>query len=261
MRYVVELQIICREDEYLPVRSILKRYGQDKAWALPVKVRFEKSDPAADSLVRELQEIGYKAHVFYEPAFEQWEVEQADLLHVFIRAMCGDGFAQWAKELGLPPGTLVMDKREMGKRDIAITYAFDSVISDRLKEVFSREGLTGWRAEVVRHIDPKKDRFPPFYALAATNQLPALAPETELHLETHDRPKDSLFGTTGLFQRSPLYYRRQDLATVEDFNHTRERFGEAPGAHPYLILSQRAWAAFRKHQIPKVDVEPAVILD
>lgn len=262
MRYVIELQIICREDQFLPVRDILRRHGRDARWALPIKVRFEKSDTMRDALTRELQEIGYKAHVFHVPAFEPWEVEQAELLHMFIEATCGMGFAQWAEDLRLPSGTLVMDKREMDERDIAVTYTFDIVISDRLKQVFSLEGLTGWRTEAVRHIDSTKDRFAPFYALTVTNQLPALAPETEFHLETHDhvREGDPLFGTTGLFQRGPLYYRRRDLSVVEDLNFTREMFGEAPQAHPYLILSQRAWAAFRKHKIPKVDVEPVVIL-
>lgn len=257
----MELQIICREDQYLPVRDILRRHGRDVPWTLPVKVRFEKSDPVRDALTHELQKIGYKAHIFYEPAFEPWEVEQAELLHLFIRAMCGDGFAQWAKELRLPPGTLVMDKKEMGKRDIAITYTFDVVISARLKEILSLEGLTGWQTQAVRHIAPTRDRSEPLYALTATNRLPALAPETELHTETHDDPRDNLFGTTGLFQHGPLHYRRRDLSALEDFNFTRELFGEAPLAHPYLILSQRAWKVLRKHRVRNVEVEPVMILE
>jgi hypothetical protein len=262
VRYVIELQIICREDQFLPVRNILRRHGRDKAWALPVKAQFEKSDPAADALARELQEIGYKAHVFHVPAFEPWEVQQAELLHLFIRAECGMGFAQWAKEFRPPPGTLVMDMREMRGQDIALTYSFDVVISERSRSIFAAEGLTGWHAQLIQHVEPSHNRRAPLYQLASSNELPGLAPETELHAETHERlPRDNpLFGTTGLFQRGPLYYRRQDLATIEDFNHTRELFGEAPEAHPYLILSQRAWTAFRKHKIPKVDVEPVVIL-
>lgn len=228
---------------------------------MPVKVQCEKEQLATIS--SELRSIGQQVHVYYVPAFEPSEVAEAELLRLRISVLCGQGFSQWAAQLQLPSGTLVMDKREIRRSDIALTYLFDVVISERLREVFSAEKLTGWRADVIQHVDPKRDRFGPLYALRATTELPALAPNTELHVETHEglRRSDPLFGTTGLFQHGPLIYRRQDITAVADFNFTRERFGEAPEAHPLFVVSQRTWRVFHKHKIPKVEAEPVVVAE
>lgn len=273
MKYVITLQIICRHENYPSVQEVLRRYGFDVPWRETIEISLEKADPRRQEIERELKDTGHRALIDYAPVFEEWEVEQAELLHMFIRALCGQKFANWAEDLGVPSGTRVMDKREMGKQDIALTYGFETVISERLKEILAREGLRGWDAQPIQHRDPGRDRYPALYHLTAANSLPPLAPETELHEEEHTKPlewppghpwhghPDPLLGTTGLFQRGPLCYRRADLRTIEDFNRTDESFGEATQSHPLLILSQRAWQVFRKHKIRKVDVEPVVILD
>jgi hypothetical protein len=261
MRYVAELTLICREAEYAPVRAVLRKHGLDASWAMVVKVKCEKDGLPA--LSYDLQRVGQQVHVYYVPAFDPSEVKHAELLHVYVTALCGRGFSQWAAELSLPPGTMVLDKGAMGKKDIALTDLFEVVISERLRQILVNEALTGWQTEVIRHVDPARDRFQPLYALKATTKLPRLAPETELHYETHENlPEDDpLFGTTGLFQWGPLLYDRRDLGTLADFNHTLELFGEAPLAHHNFVISQRAWKVLRKHRIRNVDVEPVVIRD
>lgn len=261
MRYVAEVTIICPESEYPPARAILRKRGLDSPWSMPVKVQCEKDE--LEALVSDLQGVGQKAHVSYRPAFDPSEVDSAELLRVFVVALCGPGFSQWAAQLQLPVGTLVMDKRQMRKQDIARTYLFEVVISDHLRKLLADSGLAGWRTEAIQHVDATRDRFGPLYALTATSQLPSLSRETELHIETHENlpQHDPLFGTRGLFQRSPLFYRREDILTFADFNRTSELFGEAPEAHPFLIISQRAWRVFQKHNIRNFEVEPVVILD
>jgi hypothetical protein len=137
--------------------------------------------------------------------------------------------------------------------------------------ILEKEHLTGWRADPVQHTDASGDPYPPSYLFTATNELPRLNSETELHQETHTKPltwppghplhgtPDPLFGTVGLFQRGPLIYRRDELARLEDFNRTLEVFGEATQAHPIQIISQRAWRVLRHHRIRKVEVEPVIL--
>lgn len=237
-----------------------------------VEVFVETTDPRRQEVDRQLNHRQrYKVLPSYIPVFEPWEVEQARLLRLIVHGLCGRAFVDWATDTGLPVETRVMDKREMKSQDIASTYRAEVIVSERLRWILVEEALTGWDAQPIQHIGPEKDSY---YHLTATNELPPLAPETDLHVEEHPDPSDNLFGTVGFFQHSPLYYRRGDLVKIEDFNRTREKFGEAPVAQPYLILSQRAWQVFQKRGIVGVrrddtaeggtvgvDVEPIVILD
>lgn len=272
MRYETKLKIVSLPEEYPRLKEVLKKFGIELPWREIIEVSFEKSDPLCGQLESELRRIGLEPFKDYGPAFETWEVEQAELLHLFISGLCGVSFAEWSRQLGLPLGTRVIDKREMKRQDIAHTYAFEVVISGRLMQLLADENLSGWSAQPIQHRDPSNDRFPTLYHLSATNKLPSLTRETELLEVKHTEPMqfspgsplhspDPLYGTTGLFQRGPLQYRRRDLKRIEDFNRTYELFGEEPQKQPYLVVSQRAWQALRKHKIRNVDVEPVVILE
>lgn len=279
MRYVIELHVICRDDEYDAVKSVLLKYSievpdrQNIRRKGHLRVPIEKSDSRRDQIARDLQEIGIRPIPIHAPAFEPWELEQAELVRLRVEGFCGDALTTWAERLGLPPGSRVMDKREMGKQDIAKTYAWNEfVISERLREVLEAEGLTGWVAVPIQHRAPKHDRFPPLYLFTASHALPPLAPETELELRTYDDPNDPLqagvhgtvrlYGTTALLERGPLTYRRKDLVKVADVNRTQEVFLEVTVAHPYFIMSQRTRQAFMRHRVRgDIEWEPVVILE
>lgn len=186
-----------------------------------------------------LAQMGYKAPPFYEPAFEQSEVERSEILHLFVRGLCGMSFTEWASELGMHAGTRVMDKREMRSQDIALTFGFETVISSRMKDTFSREGLTEWDAQPISHKSPQEDRYPPLFHLIATNELPSLEPGADL--ERIQRK-----GVEAIFQRGPLQYKRQILQVIDDFNHTKELFGEPEQRSRLLIISQRCMAGSPK---------------
>lgn len=238
-----------------------------------LRVRFEKPDPRRERIVAELESNGRLPVTFYVPDFEPWELEQAEFARLRVVGFCGDALKTWAERLGLPPGVRVMDKREMGRKDIARTYAWNEfVISERLREILIAEDLSGWLVEPIQHHAPQRDHFPPLYQLFAVSELLPLAPETELELRKYEDPArtgvvqynfdySDLYGTTALFERGPLSYRRQDLAQVADINRTREVFLEVTVAHPYFILSQRARQAFLRHRVRgDVEWEPVVIL-
>jgi hypothetical protein len=265
MRYVAKLPIICSQANYLKIQDVLRKYGFNVPWSDDLEITFEKDDPTLYAVSEELRGLGYHPVPHYEPAFEDWEVLQAELLRLYISALCGSGFREWAEECGVSREERVMDKSEMGTQDIAWTYAWEAVISERLRSILTQEELAGWQTVPVRHKDPKRDKWPPAYELVVTNKLPPLAPETELHYEKHDVPRwgedHPLYGTVGIFQRGPLRYRRADLRNLADFNRTHELFGEATAAHPLIVISQRAWQVFEKHRVGKVDVEPVEILE
>lgn len=184
-----------------------------------------------------MSSLGRRSVPFYVPVFEPSELEEAELVRMRVYGFCGSAFGTWSQRLWLPPGTLVMDKREMGKQDIARTHAWNEfVISERLREVFHAQDLTGWVAEPIQHIDPKRDRFGPLYRLQASSVLPPLAPETELELRRYGEEDDVLGGTTALFERGPLCYRRSELTSLADVNkHPRSLSGGDSGA-PVLYL-------------------------
>ena len=278
MRYVILLQIIARDDEYDAVKSVLSRYGIEtpdrehlRRWR-HFRVPIEKTDPRLEQIVQDLQKINIDPGRFYAPAFKPRELEQAELVRLRIMGFCGDALTSWAKRLGLPPGSRVMDKREMGKQDIAKTYAHNEfVISERVREMLEMDGFTGWVAEPIQHRDPKRDRFPPAYLFTASHELPPLALETELELHTYDNPKDPrlpmqamahLYGTTELLERGPLIYRRKDLTQLADVNRTHEVFLAVTVAHPYFVMSQRVRQAFLRHRVRgDLSWEPVVILE
>jgi len=270
IRCVVEQSIIFADRKYERVRRVLERHGvevPEKAKILPegqLRIRFEKSDPRRGAVASELKRLDLEPTEFYVPAFEPLELEQAELVRLQVAGFCGEEFETWAKRLKLPPGTRVMDKRAMGKVDVARTYAWkEIVISERVRENLETEGLTGWRAEPVLHRNPQRDTFPAMYELLATNELPPLAAETELHRESHEDPEDDLlYGTTAIFERGPLCYRRSELTRLADVNRTHEVFLEVTVGHPYFIFSQRARQALVRHRVRgDFTWEPVVILE
>lgn len=278
MRYVIELHITCRDDEYDTLKSVFSHHDIEapdrqkiRRWGF-CRVPIEKTDTRRDQIMGDLLKAGFHPIPSYTPAFEPWELEQAELVRMRVEGFCGSSLTTEAERLGLPSGSRVMDKRAMGKQDVAKTYAHDEfVISEWLREILEMEGLTGWVAEPIQHSAPKRDRFPPLYLFTASHVLPPLAPETELELRTYDDPKDPslpmqvmahLYGTTELLERGPLTYRRKDLGQVADVNRTHEVFLAVTVAHPYFVMSQRVRQAFLRHRVRgDMSWEPVAILD
>jgi len=271
MKYVVQYLIIFGDKEYTKLSTLLRKHGlavPDRERILPegqLTIRFEKTDPRRHDVVKELRRIDIDPIESYRPSFEPWELEQAELARLQVEGFCGEEFETWAKRLKLPPGARVMDKRAMGKMDVARTYAWkEIVIAERVREILEREGLTGWLAEPIQHRNPQKDTFPAMYQLLASSELPPLSPETEIYVDKHEGVEegDILYGTTALIERGPLCYRRGDLTRVADVNRTHEVFLEVTVGHPYFIFSQRARQAFLRHRVRGDFVwEPVVILE
>lgn len=273
MKSIVKLKVVVKEENYPMVREVLQKFNLQRPWDDVVEIPLDKDDPRRAALTEELKAVGYEPLVHYDIAFEKEEVERAELLHFLISNDCGPGFVEWARVQGLPDGVRVIDKREMRNQDIAKTYAFEVIISDRVIRILHDEGLTGWDAKPVLHIDQSKDSFPPYFHLTATKELPPLAPMTDIHRVVHDTAirwppghplegsDDPLLGTSALFARGPLYYHRSALGSHEDFNRTYENFGEKPQAQPLLLISQKAWRAFKRHGLRNVSVEPVTIID
>lgn len=259
MRYVKVLKVSLGTELFPQAREIFARYGIDvqlqDGWL--IEVSFEKSDSRLHEVQRALKDaVDREGGIDHKAVFEPWELEEAEAVLLRVFGFCGDAFDTWCQELGLPPGTRVMDKRDMGKRDLARTFAWkEIVISERLKEILTVEQLTGWTADPIQHVKPAKDRFAPMYQLGSSNLLPPLAPETEI--EVIERPAKPT-----LIERGPLHYRRRDLATMQDINWTAEVFLDPGVSHRYLIVSQRTRRALNAHRVRgDFELEPVVILE
>jgi hypothetical protein len=227
-----------------------------------MELRLDPADTRVPALERELGVIGLPPILSDDWDYAPAEVEHAELLHLHIRGLCGESFGYWAERLGLPSDTPVINKRAMGKKDIALTYGFQPIVSERLRLIFLREHLTGWETQSVRHAG-KSDTYPPFYVFTSTNLLPPLASSTQIHTVHHppaaSESRDPLAGSTAHILRGPLEYSRKDLGSVCDFNHTHEIFGEVPQRHRRFVITPRAWSVLKRHQIRLVEVEPIII--
>lgn len=259
MRYVKVLNVGFKEDEFPRARAIFAHHGiyvqRSEGW---IEVAFEKSDERLAAIQEALRHaLGHDGWIAHKAVFEPLELEKAEMVLLRVFGFCGDAFGTWCQKLGLPPDTRAMDKRAMGKRDIARTYAWkEIVISERLREILAIEKLTGWTGDPIQHVNPARDRFAPMYQLGSSNLLPLLAPETEIEVIEHP-------GEPGaLVERGPLHYRRRDLTGAHDINWTAEVFLEPGVSHRYLIVSQRTRRVFNTQRVRgDFEFEPVVILE
>jgi len=113
------------------VRDVLERHGFKVRWNTTMEIILGDDDPRLSDLLKDLRDLGQRLSREYVSVFGADEVEKAELLKLTIGTECGPGFGRWVTDLNLPAGALVMDKREMGRADIAVTHAFETVISER----------------------------------------------------------------------------------------------------------------------------------
>ncbi len=220
------------------------------------RLPFSQDDPALDRLVNALEQAGIQ----YRPErrYTRKELLQAELLYLSVTGVVGErkndpyDRSQMCPRCWLPRvqvADLVIDKRQMGKKDIAATYTYEVVITERLASLFHEAGLTGYELRPVHHYTSRPEREPVLYQLIPTHILPPMAvPPTRVSpCSRCGRPLLKLF--------AEIFYKRTDLkrAGFQDFNLTQEGWR--------LIITQRVYRLLREHKVRKFRVEVVRILE
>ncbi len=167
---------------------------------------------------------------------------------------------------------LWVDVRKMGKRNLSLTYSFEIILSAPLAQRLQASGLTGFTLRPVWDYRKPYQGEPRLFQLIATHPLPPMAsPPTEFERVQ----RCEVCGTESRYLKHTYrwgrieyddytghaYYPRDVLALAADFNRTAERFGDLPVAHPYVIISQRAYRWLREQNVKGWTVEPVVLVE
>jgi len=148
---------------------------------------------------------------------------------------------------------VIINKKEMGKKDLAITYGFEYLLSDRLKQALEAARLTGCSFMPVRHMtDRLGPNEPVVWQIVSAHVLPRMVPPTVLK---RAKRYCETCGHTGVYLKSEPYYSR-DGFVAEDINFTGDCFGERPYSHPRIILSQRVYRLLKELKVRNFKVEP-----
>ena len=118
-----------------------------------------------------------------ERHYTRKELLQGELLYLSVTGVLGErkndpyDHSRMCSRCGLPRvqvADMVIDKRQMGKKDIAATYTYKVVISEKLANLFHEAGLTGYELRPVHHYTSRPGNGPALYQLIPTHTLPPM---------------------------------------------------------------------------------------
>jgi hypothetical protein len=150
---------------------------------------------------------------------------------------------------------LVINKAEMGKKDLAITYEYDYVISRRVADALQNENCSGYSLSHVKHYSQRSGKYSDLevFQLFATNVLPPVVEPTVL---LRSKEYCTVCGRHGLFFRSEPYYCRKSLTSLCDFNFTAEYVGEGRYPRQKLIISSKVYKLLKALKVRNFKVTP-----
>jgi ribosomal protein L37E len=234
-------------------------------------VQLEKGDWRLSVLLDELERLKIRPFIREDRVYTEEELLSAKLLLLTVTEYTGDGADTFGTEfddskacshcgLGLvQQSDLIIDKREMGETDIAITYSFEVVISAKLASLIKTHELTGYELRLVHHFQQYEGDEPELFQLFCTNVLPPMGRATQF--EKHKSCEEC--GRHGLFLRSQPCYTNDVLMVAKDFNYTFEYFGVRRPfvSHQHIVISPRVYDLFLDNKIKNYAVEPIRFVD
>jgi len=186
------------------------------------------------------------------------ELHQAELLSLIVTGTVGNRknnpydeteMCRYCKRPRIQIDDIVIDKKLMGRKDIAATYELEIVITERLAKLFERAKFTGYTLRPVHHYSRRLKEEPTLYQLVPTHTLPAVAsPPTRVRA-------CPLCGRPILNPFTEIFYHQEDLQRtgIHDFNLAWEGWP--------VIITQPVYRLLVEHRIRKFKVEIIRILD
>lgn len=234
----------------------------------------DAGDETLNVLIKELERNEISVSTRKERVYTKSDIDDAKLLLLYGTAMCGDGYNVYGTKFEpsnkcskcgfgeVQVSDLIIDKTKMSKKDFAVTYNNEMVISKRVAEILEENKLTGFELWPVYHYTTKMRNELELYQIMPTNILPLmLSPPTVI-----EKSKEycNLCGNSSQGLQSQPYYKREDLKIICDFNKSCEFFGVkltrgTPIQVP--IISQKSYQIFKENKVRNIKVEPVVIVD
>jgi hypothetical protein len=159
---------------------------------------------------------------------------------------------------------MLLRSPKFGRNDITgLFWVYESIITEKLKKLIEKEGLTGAEFWPVLKFRKKGERLPipGIYQLYAGGELPPVSPKTQFTWVT-DIPKRFQCDCGIIGRNLPdaqLVYDRTSLKDAKDFNRTSEFIGGGLGSQQKRVVSSRVYQLFKKNRIRGAYFEPIII--
>jgi len=248
-----------------------------------VQFRLPVDDERYILLKKEMVEKGIRNNEKKEIRFDPQEIEEAEYSILFQKSMWGypqpeDDYQNESYDLssgcqrcrqGLKQNKpfMLSGKPKFGRNDItALFWIYESIITEKLKDLIENEGLTGAEFWPVLRYRKTGQRLPipGIYQLYVRGELPPVSPKTQFEWVS-DLPKEIQSCGCNIIGRNlpaaQLVYDRVSLRDAKDFNRTFEFIGGGPGSQQWKVVSNRVYRLFKKNAIRGADFRPIVIND
>ncbi|MCL6600918.1 MAG: hypothetical protein K6T81_19610 [Alicyclobacillus macrosporangiidus] len=229
------------------------------------ELEFYVDAPGYGELKEEIAVKNVHSNEWRYAVYSNSEIEDSKLLSIFIPAapldLRGDDFKYYERlcpacRVYINQKSDLVLKKEMGKRDIGMTYAHEYLISPRLKSIFEREHITGVQYRPVSHRNYEE---PVAYQLVVTNTLPPLHPSSDLESSGTDC---EVCGFRSVLKPwvKPLAYAAEVQSQLQDFNRSTEFFGIGIYPRPSIMASQRVRQLLIANKVEPVQYEPVLFV-
>lgn len=149
-------------------------------------------------------------------------------------------------------------KGSMGKKDIALSWEEEIIISLQLKKALECEDCSGL---LLRPVYISSQSEPVAGQIISTNILPKFSHKTKIFEDMDKRQKQYDFISYNYNLDELLYYPSGAHNLFKDFNYTKEYFGQGFYPRHLLIVSQKVREVFEKYKIKGIDYTPIYFED
>ncbi len=217
---------------------------------------FFGDDPALKQIVDALEELDIQYRI--DRHYTRDELYKAELLSLIVTGTVGNRknnpydetkMCRYCRRPRIQIDDIVIDKKLMGRKDIAATYELEIIITERLASLFEEAKFTGYTLRPVHHYSRRLKKEPILYQLVPTYTLPSAAsPPTRVRV-------CPVCGKPILNPFTEIFYHQEDLqrTDIRDFNVAWEGWP--------VIINQRVYRLLVEHKIRKFKVEIMHILD
>ena len=148
--------------------------------------------------------------------------------------------------------SLFIDMKKIIKYKIG-TVVPEIFVSDDIRNAFEANNITGINFGEVK--DYKNREMPKYYQLFVNNILSPMS--DRIRVEMEEASKCKICGNGGIYLRSEMIYKKEDLADAKDFNLTKEYLW-GYGIRQ-VVISSKVRNLFREHKC-RVGYEPVEII-
>ncbi len=223
------------------------------------------------SLINRLQSRRIPYEVFRrEYKFTKKEIDNAEILKLIIDGNAGESYSpehegNICPECGeeVPKqdiNDLHVDYKQIKQYDISVTYMGDTeiIVSQKLKDLLSREGITGICFSPVFQLGKENEIIPNYYHLKLEVGIGEVVQPAIVD-------KDEKCCECGFYRKflcqTPLYFEKGSWNGL-DISYTDNWFGSPPRSQgKWVIISPKLYRVLKDNKVKLFSVEPAFLIE